>query len=160
MKFLETLRFLSFRVAWGSEYRLLGLGKWAVAPHETCLALRRASGRGSSWVVATSARWLVYFSQSAGIQSTHCLQPAGCSTLSLSDTPPRTAFQCVFPVWHHQQRSSPAPRSSVASRRARGRAVVGRGRKDGQADGRMGDDRGTHRVGSVRGARSTPTERQ
>ena len=35
--------------------------------------------------------------------------------------------------------------------------MAGRGRKDGQAVGRMGDDRGTHRVGSVRGARSTPT---
>ena len=37
------------------------------------------------------------------------------------------------PGWHHQQRSSQAPRSSVASRRARGRAVAGHGRKDGQA---------------------------
>jgi hypothetical protein len=79
---------------------------------------------------------------------------------SARPTGPRTAFQCLFPVWHHQQRPSPAPRSSVASRRARGRAVAGRGRKDGQADGRMGDDRGTHREGSVRSARSTPTERQ
>ena len=69
-------------------------------------------------------------------------------------------FPVSLPVRHHPQRSSPAPVSSVASRRAQGRAVVGRGRKDGQADGRMGDDRGTHRVGSVRGARSTPTERQ
>ncbi len=68
--------------------------------------------------------------------------PGGTGT-EASSLPPRTAFQCVFPVWHHQQRSSPAPRSSVASRRTRGRAVAGRGRKDGQADGRMGDDRGT-----------------
>jgi hypothetical protein len=72
---------------------------------------------------------------------------------------PLDRFPVSLPGWHHQQRSSPAPRSSVASRRARGRAVAGRGRKDGQADGRMGDDRGTHRVGSVRQAR-TPTERQ
>jgi hypothetical protein len=37
---LVSRNFLSFRVAWGSEYRLLGLGKWAVAPHEPGLALR------------------------------------------------------------------------------------------------------------------------
>ena len=46
---------------------------------------------------------------------------------------PWAAFPVSRPGWHHQQRSSPAPRSSVASRRARGRAVAGHGRKDGQA---------------------------
>jgi hypothetical protein len=93
-------------------------------------------------------------------ESCCCGQHTTSSLSAKSRSCPRTAFQCLSPVWHHQQRSSPAPRSSVASRRARGRAVAGRGRKVGQADGRMGGDRGTHRVGSVRRARSTPTERQ
>ncbi len=58
--------------------------------------------------------------------------------------------------WTRKQRREPQSSASAAQ----GRAVAGRGWKDGQAVGRMGDDRGTHRVGSVRGARSTPTERQ
>ena len=37
------------------------------------------------------------------------------------------------PGWHHQQRFSPAPRSSVASRRARGQAMAGRRSNDEQA---------------------------
>jgi hypothetical protein len=51
-------------------------------------------------------------------------------------------FPVSRPGWHHQQRPSPATRVASHIAKLGGRAVAGRGRKDGQAVGRIGDDRG------------------